>query len=148
MNPLELRKIVQVGYSFIQPDGAGKPILDKDGLPAEAVQSAYTVTIAFWIPAPKPFKRCAGETKVVGAFPHELQALKDGAIFEHLQDFTFPFQPTVEQMRATFMPIWDALTADSIGFRPNNVPVDKSEKMAYEFTAVRQPPDEPLIRLR
>lgn len=134
MNPLEIRKIVQVGYRFDRPETA--PVLDARGLPVTAVETPYTVTIAFWIPAKKPYARCAGDSKVIDMYPHERQALKDGAIFEHVQDFTFPRQPSIEELRRAFMPVWEALTLDSLGYLPNAPPQDHSGKTSIQFTPI------------
>jgi hypothetical protein len=138
VTPLELRKIIQVGYRFENPDSP--PVLDAQGLPATPVTQPYTATIAFWIPGKAPFQRCAGETKVFEAREFERQALRDGAIVEHLQEFTFPVQPSVEEMRRRLMPVWEALTQDRLGFVPNQAPVDLKPKLAMQFTAVCQQP--------
>lgn len=137
MNPLELRKIIQVGYRFDKPETA--PVLDSRGLPVTDVETPYTVTIAFWIPAREPYVRCSGSSKVIDVYPHERQALKDGAIFEHVQDFTFPKQPPEEKLRGIFMPIWTALTQDSLGYLPNAPPQDHSGKVAIQFTPILKP---------
>lgn len=136
MNPLELRKIVQVGYRF-DNDGL-PPLLDANGLPAKLQEARWWGTFAFWIPAPKPFQRCSGATKVVDARPFEVQALKDGAIIEHVQEFEFPKQPELTALRGILLPVWDALTAHSLGFVPNAPPIDRSEKMTIEFTPVKE----------
>ena len=137
MNPLELRKIIQIGYRFDKPEAP--PILDREGLPAEPVKEAFTATIAFWIPAPKPFQRCAGDTKVAGAYAHELQALQDGVIVEHVQDFTFPNgQPSMAEMRHRLLAVWEGLTAENLGVAFNNVPLDSSTRPIFQLTSITQ----------
>jgi hypothetical protein len=95
---LEYRKIIQVGYRFAQPDSP--PVLDAKGLPSTPVEQEYVASIVFWIPAKQPFQRSEGKTVVFDPRPFELEALRDGALLEHAQDFTFPRQPPSTRWRA------------------------------------------------
>lgn len=134
MNPLELRKIIVIGMRADCPEGA--PLLDRDGLPATALKTAVVIRVAFWIPAKRPYQRCAGDTQTICARPFELQALKDGAIEEVVEDFAFPEQPSVDEMRRRLMPVWEGLTAERLGVLPNGAPEDHKPKLAIQFTAV------------
>lgn len=136
MNPLELRKIVQIGYRFEQPVGAAPVILGGDGRNLEPAQQRYWGTYAFWLPAPKPFQRCAGETKVVGAFKHELEALRDGAIVEHVQEFEFESEPTIPEMARRLLPVWEALATENLGVPISNVPIDTTTRPTIVLTDV------------
>lgn len=132
MSPLELRKIVVIGIAFVAPDGA--PLLDGDGLPADPLKHPVKIRVAFWVPQKQPFQRCSGATSVaVGALPFEVQALKDGAIVEQVQDFAFPRQPSIEEMRRALMPHWERLTLASLGVVPNAPKVDKAPKLGVLF---------------
>jgi hypothetical protein len=127
MNTLELRKIVQVGSS--------------EGPIAALVGSAnpggpVTLRFAFWLPARRPYQRCAGDTVVPNVFDFEAQALRDGAIVEHVQEFTFPEQPSLDEMRRRLVPVWEGLTVDSLGVLPNGAPQDNKPKLAVQFTAI------------
>ena len=133
MNTLELRKIVLIGCRFDCPEGA--PLLDRDGLPADPRKHPVILRIVFWIPAKQPHRRCAGTTEVINALPFEVQALRDGAIVEHVQDFEFPEQPSVAEMRRRLMPVWEGLTLEALGFVPNGAPLDDKPKLAMQFTA-------------
>jgi hypothetical protein len=133
---LEFRKIIQVGYRFAKP--VCPPVLDAKGLPSTPVEQEYIASIVFWIPAKPPYQRCDGKTVVFDPRPHEVQALRDGALLEHAQDFTFPRQPTVDEMARRLMPVWEALTKDSLGFLPNGAPEDHTTKSTIQFTAVNQ----------
>ena len=132
MNPLELRKIVLIGFNVDAPDGP--PLLGADGLPALLQPGEMTMRVAFWIPMPRPFKRSPGKSEVIDARSFELQALRDGAIEEHVQEFIFEKQPTLEEARARLMPVWEGLTAQSLGQRPNGVPVDRSGRLSLQFS--------------
>ncbi len=134
MNPLELRKILLIGYRF-DFDG-NKPLLDARGMPTEPVSSKWWGTFAFWIPARSPFQRCDGETKATQALPHERQALRDGAIIEHVQEFEFAQQPGFEEMRARMMAVWEVLTEQELGFVPNAAPRDSSERLVIQYAPV------------
>lgn len=136
MNPLEVRKIIQVGYRFAQPDSP--PVLDAQGLPATPVDVPYTASIVFWVPAKPPFKRTAGKTAVFDPRPFELAALRDGAIVEHAQDFTFPRQPPNAEMAFRLKVVWDALVLDSLGVLPNGAPEDHKTKPTIQFTAINE----------
>lgn len=135
MNPLELRKIILIGYSV----DADAPVLNRDGLPATLLERPMRIRFAFWVPAPRPYKRCAGHTETIGARPLELQALRDGAIEESIHEFDFPAQPSLDEMRRRLMPVWEALALDSLGFVPNGAPQDRKPKLTLQFTAVNQP---------
>lgn len=135
MNPLELRKIIQVGYRFAQPDSP--PLLAANGLPASPVDVPYAASIVFWVPAKPPFQRCDGKTLVFDPRPFELEALREGAIVEHAQDFTFPRQPSDAEMIFRLRAVWEALTLDSLGVLPNGAPEDRTTKPTIQFTAVR-----------
>lgn len=134
MNPLELRKIILIGYRFDCPDGA--PLLDRDGLPIDPRKHPVKMRVAFWIPTKPPYQRGSGYTQVIEARPFEIQALKDGAIEEHVQEFTFEEQPSLDVMRARLMPVWEALTVESLGVLPNAAPVDLKPKLAVQFSAL------------
>lgn len=138
MNVCELRKIILIGMRFDLGED-GQPLLDGDGLPYKPVDHPVEMRFAFWIPAAAPHQRCAGTTETICARPFELQALKDGAIVEHCQWFKFPKQPDVEEMRRRMMPVWEGLTADALGFLPNDAPLDLKPKFAIQFTAVEAP---------
>jgi hypothetical protein len=126
VNPLELRKVLIVGCRFDAPDGA--PMLDKDGLPLGLLDCPMHYQIAFWIPAPRgKFKRTDGATKAKGAYPWEVQALRDGAIVEQVIEVTFDRQPTPDEMRRCLVPIWEELTVQRGGYI-NGVPIDKDPK--------------------
>lgn len=131
MNPLELRKIVIVAYAFDAPDGA--PVLDAQGLPLAPVECPVKFRVAFWVPAKQPFQRCDGATVVGDARPFEIQALKDGAIVEELQDFTFPRQPTMPELVKHLMPHWEKRTVSRLGVLPNAPPVDTDPKPRIEW---------------
>lgn len=135
MNTLELRKIVVVGYRFDCPDGA--PLLGADGLPIDPRKHPIKIRVAFWVPAKPPFQRCAGATAVIDARTFEVQALRDGAMEEVVEEFTFPEQPSVEEMRRRLMPVWEGLTVESLGIVPNGAPQDHKPKPVIQFTAVR-----------
>jgi hypothetical protein len=136
VNPFEFRKIIQVGYRFDQPDSP--PLLAANGLPSTPVEVEYTASIVFWVPARPPFQRCEGKSVVFDARPFELAALRDGAIVEHAQDFTFPKQPSDAEMRFRLKAVWDALVVDSLGVLPNGAPEDHKTKPSIQFTAVNQ----------
>lgn len=136
MNPLELRKIIVIGSDA----PADFTVLAANGLPASALKRPVTLRVAFWLPKPKPYQRtAAGTTQVLDARPFEIQALKDGAIEEHVQDFTFPEQPSLDEMRRRLMPVWEGLTVESLGVLPNGAPEDHAPKLKIQFTAVNQP---------
>lgn len=137
MNPLELRKIIQIGYRFEQSEAA--PILDARGAPLELVKQRYWATFAFWLPAPRPFRRSDGRSKVPDAKPFELQALRDGAIVEHVQEFEFPKQPPDWLLTKGMMHVWEGLTADSLGMPFNGVPVDTTTRPTFQFKDVTKP---------
>lgn len=134
MNPLELRKIIQIGYRFDKPNEA--VLLASNGRNVVPVTTRYWGTFAFWLPAPKPFQRCAGETKVVGAFKHELEALRDGAIIEHVQEFEFEQEPTMPELARVLMKVWEGLAADSLGVPISNVPIDTTTRPTIVITDV------------
>lgn len=189
MNPLELRKILLVGYAFDAP--AGAPLLDRDGLPIAPRQHPIRMRFAFWIPQRAPFQRrgvgttldylrsvvaakraaivgaaatplddvattaeeyagrhglhdhllaishqLEGYTLVAGAMPHELEALRAGAIVEQVQDFTFDRQPSMEELRRHLMPHWEQRTLASLGELPNAAPVDNDPKPTLLFEAI------------
>lgn len=136
MHPLELRKVIQVGYRFARPDGP--PLLAANGLPVDSVDREYTASIVFWVPAKPPFQRCEGKSVVFDARPFELDALRAGAIVEHAQDFTFPRQPSDAEMAFRLKAVWDALALDSLGVLPNGAPEDHTTKPTIQFTAVNQ----------
>jgi len=134
MNPLELRKIILVGYRCEQPDVV---VLDSRGMLVERTKAPWSATFAFWIPAPQPHKRCSGFTRVEQPAKHELEALRDGAIIEHVQEFTFPEgEPERELLKRGLLGIWEGLTADSLGLEFNNIPLDGSTKPIFQFTSV------------
>lgn len=78
----------------------------------------------------------SGYTLVAEPFPFELQALRDGAIAEQIQDFTFPRQPSLEEMRAHLMPHWERRTLASLGYLPNAAPQDHTTKPVIQFESV------------
>jgi len=183
LNPLELRKIIIVGYEFDAP--AGAPLLDADGLPVAAHQHPIRMRVTFWIPQRLPLKRRpvgtldeylrsvvaarpgatialqrpastlaaymrehgldhhlmglrekpAGYTLVADARPFELQALRDGAIEEQIQDFTFPRQPSLDELRAHLMPHWEQRTLASLGYLPSRPPQDHDPKPLLQFAS-------------
>lgn len=134
MNPLELRKIIVVGTRFDCPDGA--PLLGADGLPASPLKHPIKMRVVFWVPVKPPFQRGDGRTQTICARPFEIQALKDGAIEEVVEDFTFPEQPSIEEMRRRLMPVWEGLAVDSLGVLPNGAPRDDKPNLAVQFAAV------------
>jgi hypothetical protein len=131
MNPLELRKIILVGSSEGPIAALAWTATGAAGVAGHPV----TLRIAFWLPAPRPYKRCAGSTEVPSPFDFEVQALKDGAIIEHVQEFEFPEQPSFEEMRRRLMPVWEGLTVESLGVLPNGAPEDHAPKFQIQFTA-------------
>src|ERR1700744_1081666 len=114
MNPLELRKIIGIGSDA----PAESALLGRDGMPLRPLKRPVTLRVAFWIPMPPPYQRTAGESQVLEAMPFEIQALQDGAIEEHVQDFPFPEQPSLDEMRRRLMPVWEGLTAANLGAAP------------------------------
>ncbi len=60
-----------------------------------------------------------GYTMVADANDRELQALRDGAIEEQLQDFTFTRQPTMNELRDATRPHWELRTLRATGAVPN-----------------------------
>jgi len=133
---LEYRKIILIGYFVDAPKGP--PLLNREGLPASQHEQPGRLKIAFWIPGKFPFQRCAGATEVVNVFPFEKQALRDGAIFEHVQEFPFERMPTIEEMRCRLMPVWEALVVQHLGHLPNAPPRDMKPKLSIQFTAVEE----------
>lgn len=134
MNTLELRKIIVIGMRADCPEGA--PLVDRDGLPASPMKTACVMRVAFWVPMKPPFQRCAGGSEVINAYPHELQAIKDGAIEEVVTELNFEEQPSLDEMRRRLMPVWEGLTVESLGVLPNGAPEDHKPKLAMQFTAV------------
>ncbi|HEX5864894.1 MAG TPA: hypothetical protein VF014_11690 [Casimicrobiaceae bacterium] len=133
MNVLELRKIIIVGFSVDAPDGP--PLLGPNGLPIVlAAEYPVKLRVAFWIPMPAPHKRSEGKSEVIDPRAFELQALRDGAIEEHVQEFDFPKQPSLDEARARLMPVWEGLTAHSLGILPNGAPQDRGTKPVIQFT--------------
>lgn len=135
MNPLELRKIIQIGYRFDQLEAA--PLLGADGRNLEPVSQRYWGTFAFWVPAPQPFKRGKGVTMVPTVLPHELQALRDGAIIEHVQEFEFPKEPPAWLLKQGLMKVWEALAVHSIGVF-QGAPQDHTTKPIFQFESVTE----------
>jgi hypothetical protein len=137
MNPLELRKIIIVGYRYADaPEGSS--LLRADGSALTQLDKALTLEVCFWIPAPKPYKRGPGHTVVVGAMPHETQALRDGAIEELVVPLPFPCWPDYDTQVRRLMPVWEGLTKQSLGFLPNAPPRDRTTKPALQFTATER----------
>src|ERR1700744_3996624 len=132
MNPLELRKIIGIGSDA----PAESALLGRDGMPLRPVKRAVTMRVAFWIPMPAPYQRTAGESQVLETMPFEIQALKEGAIEEHVQDFTFPKQPSKDEMLRRLMPVWEGLTAANLDAAPNGAPVARDTKQALQFSAI------------
>lgn len=121
MNRFEFRKIIQVGCrEAAGPDGVVR----------------WLATFAFWLPAKTP-RRCAGESHVTGVLPFEREALAAGLITEWCHEFEFPFQPTTDQLRAGLLPIWEALVSHELGMPPLHAPVDRSERVALEFSPTK-----------
>jgi hypothetical protein len=77
-----------------------------------------------------------GYTLVAAPLAFELQALRDGAIAEQIQDFTFPRQPSIDEMRAHLMPHWERRTLASLGYLPNQAPQDRATKPVIQFESV------------
>jgi hypothetical protein len=132
MNPLTLRKLILIG---IESTGTA-PLLNSQGMPATPLDRPVKMRIAMWIPQPTPFQRCEGTTAVPGAMPHELQALRDGAIVEEIFDFNYPKQPTLDTLRRELLPIWEKRTLEVLGFVPNDAPIDRDPKPEIRFSAV------------
>jgi hypothetical protein len=76
-------------------------------------------------------------TMVAAATPQELQALRDGVLEEQVQDFTFPRQPSLEQMRSLLMPHWEQRVNAALGHVPNQAPIDLKPKPTLIYTPVQ-----------
>jgi hypothetical protein len=122
LRPLEFRKIILIGNQ----------------VDINNVTDPFRLRVAFWIPAAKPFRRTAGITLVFDALPFECQALKGGAIVEVVREYRFAEPLTLDEMAQYFMPIWEQMTKQSLGFLPNmnRVPVDENTAPRIQFSAV------------
>jgi hypothetical protein len=73
---------------------------------------------------------------VASPLQFELDALRDGAIEEQVQDFTFPRQPSVEEMRLHLMPHWERRTLASLGYLPNRPLEDHKPKPVIIYESI------------
>ncbi|HKY40763.1 MAG TPA: hypothetical protein VJN18_32735 [Polyangiaceae bacterium] len=189
-NPLELRKILLVGYQLDAPLGA--PMLHGDGTPMGLRECPVRMRIAFWVPQAQPYRRREigtladflhhlasrrpqaaatvlaspaapldgnqgtliaymqrhqidlmqladaphAFTLVADPRPFELEALRDGAIVEQVQDFTFPRWPSLEEQRRLLMPHWEQRTLASLGYLPHRAPEDHQPKPTIIYESV------------
>jgi hypothetical protein len=76
-----------------------------------------------------------GYTFVRDTTRQERQALNDGVIVEQLQDFTFPRQPTLAEMRQHMYPHWELRTLHATGAVPNAPPVERQPRVFVGFGA-------------
>ena len=74
-----------------------------------------------------------GYTLVADATEDELEALCAGVIVEQIQDFTFPRQPSAEELRKHLLPHWERRTLDALGHLPNRPRLDNNPKPFLEF---------------
>ena len=153
MNPLELRKIIGVGVRYIRKDG-GIVLHGPDGEPLLPDDLPRTWRVVFWIPQKPPFQRrgvevnpnppppgefqhpLEGYTLVHDVRPFELEALRAGAIREEVIDFNYDKRQPFEQLRKDFLPHWEKLTLEALGYLPNEPPKDLSRKFEVLFTPV------------
>lgn len=161
MNPIEFRKVILVGLQYARPHG---PYLSgPDGLPLRPIEGSVVARIVFWVPQKPPYQRrgitpvhldptpkerlqdpLEGYTLVANVFPHELQALRDGALVEEVYDFQYPRKPSNEQLRKDTTPIWEKRCRETLGFVPNGAPLDDDPRFTILFTGVAVPKDDAL----
>jgi hypothetical protein len=68
LNPLELRKIIGVGYALDAPEGA--PMLYPNGMPMRLDEAPVRMRFVFWVPQPPPYRR-----RPVGTFEELLRSV-------------------------------------------------------------------------
>lgn len=94
--------------------GTPAPALDHPATLAEYVNRFGLHTKLLYASSIPP-----GFTMVVDARDFELAALRDGAIVEQIQDFTFERMPNADEIKAAMLPHWDMRTLESLGYLPN-----------------------------
>lgn len=76
-------------------------------------------------------------TMVAAPTMYELQALRDGVIVEQVQDFTFPRQPSLPDLRRLLWPHWEQRVHAAIGSVPLLPPKDFAPKPTILYTPVQ-----------